>query len=414
MTITAPFTNHQFDILEKTSRISSVFSLFGAGFIMITFCTSEKFRRPINRLAFYASFGNVLTNIATIYSRAGINAGRDSLLCQLQGGIIQWAIPADALFCLAMAFNVYLTVFHKRTSDQLKILEPLYVALCYGLPFIPSLTFLLINPARGKIYGPATLWCWIDNDWQVLRIASFYGPTWVVLALTFFIYLVAGKVIFTLRRNLRRVAKEGRVSSDVRSREPLAPLQMGKVIVSTIDTVEVSVTNASDDPLPPPPSPGLSIFPGIHRHISRSVLPEITSYTCHIEAVPHRPSVVPRPRNTAVEANTAAWAYCRCAMLFFLALIITWAPSSINRVYSLANDGQASFALNFGAVLVLPAQGFWNGLIYIVTTWPACKAYFHDIVDLFMQPVIWCQELKGFRKLAEKLPRKQVSKASLV
>lgn len=223
-----------------------------------------------------------------------------------------------------MAFNVYLTVFHKRTSDQLKILEPLYVALCYGLPFIPSLTFLLINPARGKIYGPATLWCWIDNDWQVLRIASFYGPTWVVLALTFFIYLVAGKVIFTLRRNLRRVAKEGRVSSDVRSREPLAPLQMGKVIVSTIDTVEVSVTNASDDPLPPPPSPGLSIFPGIHRHISRSVLPEITSYTCHIEAVPHRPSVVPRPRNTAVEANTAAWAYCRCAMLFFLALIITW------------------------------------------------------------------------------------------
>jgi hypothetical protein len=108
MTITAPFTNHQFDILEKTSRISSVFSLFGAGFIMITFCTSEKFRRPINRLAFYASFGNVLTNIATIYSREGINAGRDSLLCQLQGGIIQWAIPADALFVIPTNMLFYL------------------------------------------------------------------------------------------------------------------------------------------------------------------------------------------------------------------------------------------------------------------------------------------------------------------
>jgi hypothetical protein len=192
----------QLDIFERTSRISSGFSLVGAGFIILTFCTSKNFHRPINRLAFYAAFGNIITNVATIYSREGIRAGRNSRLCQAQGLIIQWAIPADALWvrcnlsdpigiclmrsadslllqCLAMAFNVYLTVFRKKTTKQLRVLEPLYIALCYGIPMVPALTFLFLNePRRKKIYGPATLWCWIDRDWQILRICSFYGPTW--------------------------------------------------------------------------------------------------------------------------------------------------------------------------------------------------------------------------------------------
>lgn len=93
-----PFKQSQLDTLERTSHISSAFSLAGAGFIILTFCTSKRFHRPINRLAFFASFGNIITNVATIYSRAGIRAGRDSRLCQAQAAIIQWAIPADALF----------------------------------------------------------------------------------------------------------------------------------------------------------------------------------------------------------------------------------------------------------------------------------------------------------------------------
>ena len=62
-----------------------------------------------------------------------------------------------------MAFNVYLTIFRKKTTKQLKVLEPIYVALCYGVPLVPSLVFLLDDPGqdngKGKIYGPATLWC---------------------------------------------------------------------------------------------------------------------------------------------------------------------------------------------------------------------------------------------------------------
>jgi hypothetical protein len=31
---------------------------------------------------------------------------------------------------------------------------------------------------KGRMYGNATLWCWIASDWDVVRIATFYGPVW--------------------------------------------------------------------------------------------------------------------------------------------------------------------------------------------------------------------------------------------
>ncbi|KAF8535862.1 hypothetical protein BDD12DRAFT_853591 [Trichophaea hybrida] len=407
-------------IFERTARVSSTFSLIGASFIIITFCTSKNFHRPINRLAFYASFGNIMTNVATMYAQEGINAGPNSRLCQVQGAIIQWAIPADALFCLAMAFNVYLTVFRKKTSEQLKVLEPLYIVLCYGIPLVPSLVFYFCKPRiHGKIYGPATLWCWIGNDWQVLRIAAFYAPIWIVLATTFFIYAIAGRVIFTLRKNLRQFAKDGRHSSQLRSSSHFqghqttgnsdGPLVVpGKIAVTTVDTVELTKVEDLERAHPNQNGRSISITPELTRHANSPALPEITSYTCHIEAVPHRPS--PRPRsmsknNSAIEANTAAWAYCRCAMLFFLALIITWLPSSINRIYNIATPNAFHFDLNFAAVLVLPAQGFWNGLIYVVTTLPACKQWFGDIWELLQRPMIW------YRQNWPRRPHKDISSA---
>jgi hypothetical protein len=82
-----------------------------------------------------------------------------------------------------------------------------------------------------------------------------------------------------------------------------------------------------------------------------------------------------------MEANKAAFSYCKCALLFFASLLITWVPSSINRVYSLAHPEIVSFPLLFISAFVLPLQGFWNAVIYIVTSLPACKALFDQILD---------------------------------
>ena len=89
-------TDQQMLTLNVSERCMSTMSLLGSLFIFITFCRWPYFRKPINRLVFYASFGNILTNVATLIATSAVP--RDptlvpSTLCEFQGIIIQWYGP---------------------------------------------------------------------------------------------------------------------------------------------------------------------------------------------------------------------------------------------------------------------------------------------------------------------------------
>lgn len=81
-------TQRQLDIFSIIERTGSVFSLLGCFVIIGTFCGSRLFHKPINRLVFYASFGNMMTNVATLMARTYLN-DLNSPGCQLQAFLIQ-------------------------------------------------------------------------------------------------------------------------------------------------------------------------------------------------------------------------------------------------------------------------------------------------------------------------------------
>lgn len=88
-------------------------------------------------------------------------------------------MPADAYWTFAMAMNVYLTFYHKYGAVKLRKLEKWYFLACYGIPFIPALVYIFVSTKeKGRMYGNATLWCWIANEWDIFRIITFYGPVW--------------------------------------------------------------------------------------------------------------------------------------------------------------------------------------------------------------------------------------------
>lgn len=67
-------------------------------------------------------------------------------------------IPADAFWNLAMAVNVYMTLFRNYKAEHLKALEWKYHLCCYGMPFVVAMACLFIDtPSRGKVYGPAVV-----------------------------------------------------------------------------------------------------------------------------------------------------------------------------------------------------------------------------------------------------------------
>lgn len=87
-----------------------------------------------------------------------------------------------------------------------------------------------------------------------------------------------------------------------------------------------------------------------------------------------------RKNKATMEANRAAFGYAKVASLFFVSLLVTWVPSSINRVYSLIHPDTISVQYTYAAGIVLSLMGFWNAVIYIATSHRACGAL---IVSIF-------------------------------
>ncbi|TQV99180.1 hypothetical protein V2A60_004671 [Cordyceps javanica] len=400
-------TEGQLEAISAIERTCSVFSLLGCLFTIVTFCTSSAFHKPINRLVFYASFGNMMTNVGTLMSRAYLtdilSAG-----CQFQAFLIQMFMPADAYWTLAMAVNVYLTFYFKFDAVSLRRMEIPYLVLCYGVPMIPAFVFIFVSDHNGvRVYGNALLWCWISSDWDIWRIASFYGPVWVVIIVTFFIYIRAGRTIYEKRKQLR----------DFHSSDP-DPLSVNGEAHYSVRTTEVTITSEAISTTEGAPTPfgrhtAISAQPpkasaedgraySIHvtshsvasAHSAEDVqLPlqgredvpsasapqPISSFTTRPQPPPRVPRVPNPNRRRNHELNNAAWSYTKCSILFFTVILITWIPSSANRVYSVIHKNEVSVVLEFMSAFVLPLQGFWNAVIYAVTSWAACKNLFQDL-----------------------------------
>ncbi|RGP80485.1 hypothetical protein FLONG3_1413 [Fusarium longipes] len=388
MSSTEHLDKHHLDALSVIERVCSVFSLLGSIFIIGTFLSSKAFHKPINRLVFYASFGNMMTNVGTLMSRSYINDSH-SVGCQFQAFLIQMFMPADAFWTLTMAINVYLTFYYKFDARRLRKMEIPYLIACYGIPFVPAFVYIFIKNKEGqRMYGNATLWCWVSTEWDIWRIITFYGPVWLVIVVTFFIYIRAGSTIYRKRREL-----DGFSSTD---RELTYG---GGDHITTLKTTEVSVTTEVVKPdgillqpingraqgcsNPSAPNGNYSVHISAQPD-SGDIADELTAIdreqtrtSIQIPQQPHR-SAAQMNRRRNRELNNAAWQYTKCALLFFTAILITWVPSSANRVYSVFHKS-SSQPLEFMSAFVLPLQGFWNALIYMVTSWGACKNLVSDL-----------------------------------
>ncbi|EXJ54668.1 hypothetical protein A1O7_10009 [Cladophialophora yegresii CBS 114405] len=383
-----PIVASQHHAIETAERVTSVFSVAGAFFIISTFLSDSKFRKPINRLVFFAAWGNLFANVATLIARSGIAAGVTTPLCQFQGFLIHWFLPADALWTFAMACNVYLSFFRQYDALKLRGLEWRYLAACYGIPFLPAFVFLFVNSGdRGKVYGDAVLWCWVTTKWNALRIATFYGPVWLIILVTMFIYIKVGIVVFRWRKQLlstgRSESKPEVPSYGYAMKQfptsPISPSDSQKTDEVTISGQVLHSPTPKQQHLNSPSNEYYGDASPTHAHHERFQSVQEPEY-------PERDTqaVIDSAQAQMVDANKATLSYCKTAMLFFLALLCTWVPSTINRVYTLVRPNDSIFGLDFASGLVLPLQGFWNTVIYIVTSLPACRALWADIIATFV------------------------------
>ncbi|TWU70440.1 hypothetical protein ED733_000256 [Metarhizium rileyi] len=350
------FTDAQLHVISIMERLCSAISLLGCIFTIATFTCFSAFReKPVNRLVFYASLGNMASNVGTLMSRSFLG-DLDSFGCQFQAMLVQWFMAADAGWILAMAINVYLTVYHNFNIKRLHRMELVYLPACYGLPFVPAFTYLFVRRNGQRIYGDAILWCWIGDDFEALRIATFYAPVWATILMTFTIYICAARTIFKIRRQIHDLSSDQELT--------------------TYTSTEVTmITHAAGTT----PSAGEDGDGDVMLPVHIRVRYEQTTAMHYRQRRAHGSSLQNFARRRSYENKNAAWCYAKCALLYFTAILITWIPASANRVYSLAHGGQAFTPVAFMSAFVLPLQGFWNCIIYVVMSWTACKELARDI-----------------------------------
>jgi len=201
-------------------------------------------------------------------------------------------------------------------------------------------------------------------------------PLRVAIAVTFAIYFRAGKEIYKKRKQLANF-----------KRPPPDPMPIIHDPFTSMKTTEVHVTSESIENNPSPldvATLGRRLDPDERPQYSVTVSskPAIQYRIGNMPTFPSKhglpkpqKSEYPQPtrRYAAVEANSAAWSYTKVAVLFFTALLVTWIPSSANRVYSVVHPDEISVPLTFASSFVLPLQGFWNAIIYIMTSLSACR-----------------------------------------
>lgn len=98
-------------------------------------------------------------------------------------------------------------------------------------------------------------------------------------------------------------------------------------------------------------------------------------------------SATAKPPCSSSSPSSAHGAYPRQLPTAFPSLTSPRVPSTINRVYTLAHPDEAIFGFDLASSIVLPLQGFWNTVIYIVTSLAACKELLQHIkAVLFCRP----------------------------
>ncbi|KAF2632643.1 hypothetical protein BU25DRAFT_79576 [Macroventuria anomochaeta] len=430
----APLTDGQLFGIEIATRASSIASILGSLFITSTFLYFPYFRKFNTRLIFYATWGNITTNIATFISISAIPNGpaKTTPLCEIQAFLIQWFMLADPFWVLCMALNVW-RIFMIKNFDGRKLPDPekWYILFAYGLPAITAFIYLIHDHNSGqRIMGPAILWCWVSKEFDWMRIVFFYGPMLILAGTAMSIHICVGFKVYKVKVELRKMVEESRRSSAQMSSGVLEdPFYTPKDTIVVTTKIERDIhagdfmsrpatPGANQSWLTPPPSPRKSTTPPPTdaSDTTRSPTPCCPSkspgrYSLLVPLnpnSPHRhskPLLIGRYRATAYSAplasgdfatlpspqvpvfqptehaahlkrrreNAAAFAYFRVALLLFVALVVVWVPSSINRLYQIAHPDHPSYGLNVVSALVLPMQGFWNAVIYAQTTWPECK-----------------------------------------
>ncbi|KAL7792054.1 putative G-protein coupled receptor protein [Trichoderma ceciliae] len=390
----------EIEVLITIERTGAGLSMVAITLTLLSFSLFKKLRTTPNIFIILASIANAGASIASMIGYDGLDNGESSALCQGQGFIFEWFMQSDPWWSFAMAFNVFLVFFNNANPATFRKRIWIYCIICFGGPLVPAIVLVSMHDsAKGPVFGNAALWCWIDSNWSLVRLYAYYIPIWICIFGSILIYIAVGYHVFHHRNRLRNFTIP--ISERNKRANSVAASEAGDSAEESLTrrqdyygtaTTEVQITSNTPEndylglPAIPPAAytHGLTVVtcgrswattqPGYYYSPNTERIPRQNA-TVSAKRGTQPPTVFTRLRAARSNASLklkrldpVKMAYLRTSFIFGFAILITWIPSSVNRLYSLTYHGRVNFQLSIASGCVLPLQGVWNALIYFTTS----------------------------------------------
>ncbi|KAI2635929.1 hypothetical protein GGS21DRAFT_55421 [Xylaria nigripes] len=385
-------------------RLGAAVSLVAVLLIFLAFALFKRLRTVPSTFIIFASVANLGASIACLIGYSGVLAGSTSSLCQAQAFMFELFMQSDPWWSFAMAVNVYLVFFFAANPNNFLHYWYAYFIVCYGVPFVPALWLLVYRNGVGKnVYGDATIWCWIDRDWSDLRIYTYYLPIWVCIIMSTLIYIGVGYYVFQQRNQIRNLSFSNTPRGQPRTRDSGEKDLFANAAVmgrTNRDVIQVTTINTESERVSRPISAATPLnwfkspvgnLVDIDREAVVSTPAPVATTITSISAQPRRKNTLWRRANDAFNVwcskfshmDPVKLAYLRTSFVFAVSVLITWTPSSINRVHDIVRPHEFSYPLNLASAIVLPLQGLWNAVIFFSTGWTALLEEVRAHIDAF-------------------------------
>lgn len=170
-------------ILINVRRSLGVVSVVGTLIVLVLILLLRRYKLLVQRLILYLTLSACFDGIGYIL---GTNKVTEGPLCTFQGFWLQFFDWMVVVWMCNITTNLLWNVFIMRHTKWW--FEVFYLFISFLIPLI----FASI-PFTANAYGPAGLWCWIDNDTpleKTFRFAAWYIPTYIIIFFMFLIYII--------------------------------------------------------------------------------------------------------------------------------------------------------------------------------------------------------------------------------
>lgn len=191
---------------EILTTITSVLSLLGTLFIIVSFFVWKDIRTTSRRILVYISFADFLTCVATLAAITNfwLSGSENHQVCLVQSIIGTLSVLCSFYWTVFMAVYLYISVCKKNSSLAERLMY-VFHACAWGIPLL-----IVILAASMKKLGDngnkvSAGWCWVNKNlnWndQVLWMLM-AGKLWEIMA-----YFVIAVLYGLLKRNMRKEVK---------------------------------------------------------------------------------------------------------------------------------------------------------------------------------------------------------------